>query len=47
MKRFIKSLMIFSCLYGMSSYNQAKAAEIITVRHNGYLGTEVGRRVYE
>ena len=32
MKRFIKSLMIFSCLYGVSSYNQAKAAEIITVK---------------
>ncbi len=32
MKRFIKSLMIFSCLYGMSSYHQAKAAESITVK---------------
>src|SRR3972149_5352407 len=32
MKRFIKSLIVFSCLYGMSSYNQAKAAEIITVK---------------
>ena len=32
MKRFIKSLMIFSCLYGMLSYNQAKAAESITVK---------------
>src|SRR3990170_8162330 len=32
MKRFIKSLIIFSCLYGVLSYNQAKAAEIITVK---------------
>ena len=32
MKRFIKSLMIFSCLYGLSSYHQAKAAESITVK---------------
>ena len=32
MKRFIKSLIVFSCLYGMSSYNQVKAAESITVK---------------
>ncbi len=32
MKRLIKSLIILSCLYGMSSYNQAKAAESITVK---------------
>ncbi len=32
MKRFVKSLMIFSCLYGLSSYHQAKAAESITVK---------------
>ena len=50
MKRFIKSLIVFSCLYGcvvLQSSESGRKYYCQGFGYNGHPGTAVGRRVYE
>ncbi|MDO8132505.1 MAG: substrate-binding domain-containing protein, partial [Candidatus Brocadiales bacterium] len=46
MKRLIKSLIVFSCLFGALSYNHVKAAENITVKGSDTM-VVLGQRLAE